>query len=107
MIERYKSGFLPPEDFPFEDLSRGGGSETGSTPSMNNIGNKIENNFTVKGTISGGKLKKRGGLFNIFNSNKVSTFFFIYFRRLLITENLFRNLFTTSVFVDNISREYI
>lgn len=69
MIEKYKSGFQPPEDFPFEDLSKGGGSESGSTNNINNIqtGGKIkDSSYTVKGTITGKSMKKRTGLFQIF-----------------------------------------
>ncbi|XP_026467891.1 formin-binding protein 1-like isoform X4 [Ctenocephalides felis] len=82
VIERYKSGFTPPGDFPFEDLSKQNGSGVG--------GNQINNqtlastnpinphpslnhhtvHHTVKGTLGANKLKKRVGLFGIFSSNK-------------------------------------
>lgn len=89
VIERYKSGFLPPEDWPFEDLSNirsgsvgsdsssnggGGGGSLGSgainsTISLpSSIGLKSE---TKSGTMSALKLKKRAGLFGIFNAGKV------------------------------------
>ncbi|KAK9731125.1 Repeat in HS1/Cortactin [Popillia japonica] len=70
VIEKYKSGFHPPEDFPFEELPKSG-SETGSTPNINSlqVGSKVkEGSFTVKGTISGKGIKKRAGIFNIFSS---------------------------------------
>ncbi|CAG9773093.1 unnamed protein product [Ceutorhynchus assimilis] len=70
VIEKYKSGFLPPEDFPFEDLSKGG-SDSGSANNINNIqvGGKLKDGgYTVKGTITGKALKKRAGIFNIFGS---------------------------------------
>lgn len=80
MIERYKSGFQPPEDFPFEDLSRQNTFENGSTMHMNTLPTlqKLEPGFTVKGTISAGKIKKRVGIFNIFGSNKVNFIYITY-----------------------------
>lgn len=74
VIEKYKSGFEPPDDFRFEDLSRGG-SDSGSTNNITNIqfGGKLKDGgYTVKGTISGKGLKKRAGIFNIFGSRAVS-----------------------------------
>ncbi|XP_023246540.1 formin-binding protein 1 homolog [Copidosoma floridanum] len=71
VIERYKSGFTPPGDFPFEDLSAAkmqidGGNSRQAQPTMQ----PIHNHLTVKGTVSGGKMKKRVGIFGIFSSNK-------------------------------------
>ncbi|XP_059483160.1 formin-binding protein 1-like isoform X5 [Neocloeon triangulifer] len=72
VIERYKSGFNPPEDFMFEDLQRGSDEHSGSMisnhsnslPSMSRVD-------TIKGTISAGKNKKRAGLFtSLFGNNK-------------------------------------
>jgi hypothetical protein len=76
VIERYKSGFEPPGDFPFDDLSRGGESMPlimpgGNTFVSSGIGAHRAESMTVKGTMSAGKLKKRVGLFAIFSSNKV------------------------------------
>lgn len=70
MIERYKSGFQPPGDIPFEDLSA---IKNGEAPPPCNVAiTSIKPEaLTVKGTMSAGKLKKRGGLFGIFSSNKV------------------------------------
>lgn len=63
VIERYQSGFQPPGDIPFEDLSKGDGeSQQISLPSNNNL--------TLKGTMGALKNKKRGGLFTIFGGNK-------------------------------------
>ncbi|XP_025416609.1 formin-binding protein 1 isoform X4 [Sipha flava] len=75
VIERYKSGFEPPGDFPFDDLSRGGESMPlimpgGNTFVSSGIGAHRAESMTVKGTMSAGKLKKRVGLFAIFSSNK-------------------------------------
>ncbi|XP_050436467.1 formin-binding protein 1-like isoform X3 [Adelges cooleyi] len=75
VIERYKSGFEPPGDFPFDDLSRGGESTPlvisgGHTMLSPGIGAHRADSMTVKGTMSAGKLKKRVGLFAIFSSNK-------------------------------------
>ncbi|KAG8235878.1 hypothetical protein J437_LFUL016451, partial [Ladona fulva] len=97
VIERYKSGFSPPVDFPFEDLSalrNGDGSGLNGGGVNSSAGTGIGGNLapqssatlsghlqhhplyhktdsaTVKGTMSAGKLKKRVGLFGIFGSNK-------------------------------------
>ncbi|XP_017789488.1 PREDICTED: LOW QUALITY PROTEIN: formin-binding protein 1-like [Habropoda laboriosa] len=70
VIERYKSGFQPPGDFPFEDLSVAKTYDSNSQlsqPVMQPIHN---HHLTAKGTVSGGKMKKRVGLFGIFSSNK-------------------------------------
>lgn len=64
--DMYKTGLLPPEDIPFEDLSNMKISDqTGN-------GHAIQYNKadTIKGTITAGKLKKRGGIFGIFSLNK-------------------------------------
>lgn len=77
VIERYKSGFEPPGDFPFDDLSRGGESTplvlpgSGNTYVSSGVGAHRSESMTVKGTMSAGKLKKRVGLFAIFSSNKL------------------------------------
>ncbi|XP_071445426.1 formin-binding protein 1-like isoform X2 [Hetaerina americana] len=101
VIERYKSGFSPPTDFPFEDLSalRNGGDGNGigvggvgsagiggpgvggtlAPQSSATLSGHLQHHplyhktdsATVKGTISAGKLKKRVGLFGIFGSNKL------------------------------------
>ncbi|XP_069943475.1 formin-binding protein 1-like isoform X1 [Cherax quadricarinatus] len=66
VIERYKSGFTPPGDIPFDDLStpRQNGE---TTPTVH----PPIRQDTIKGTISASKLKKRGGIFGIFGSNKI------------------------------------
>lgn len=72
VIERYKSGFQPPGDFPFEDLSVAKTYDSNSQlsqPVMQPIHN---HHLTAKGTVSGSKIKKRVGLFGIFSSNKVN-----------------------------------
>lgn len=75
VIERYKSGFEPPGDIPFDDLSRGESiSHTGSSANnyvSSGVGAHRAESMTVKGTMTAGKLKKRMGLFAIFSSNKV------------------------------------
>lgn len=81
VIERYKSGFEPPEDFPFEDLSKGG-SDSGSANNINNIqiSNKLrDGSYTVKGTITGKVMKKRVGIFHIFGSKGVRIFYYYIF----------------------------
>lgn len=64
VIEKYKSGYDPPEDIPFEDLSNPRNGDISNT-----ISNKTDNS-TVKGTLSGGKNKKRGRILNIFSNAK-------------------------------------
>ncbi|XP_037560115.1 formin-binding protein 1-like isoform X1 [Dermacentor silvarum] len=69
VVEKYKSGFVPADDFPFEDLS-----VTRNCDSSSTTGSTVNSSFrgtgdTVRGTISTGK-KKRSGLFGIFSSNK-------------------------------------
>ncbi|KAK6641389.1 hypothetical protein RUM44_013100 [Polyplax serrata] len=69
VIDRYKSGFQPPRDIPFEDLSA---IRSGDAPPVTNqyIKARPDQNMTVRGTISAGKLKRRVALFGIFGSNK-------------------------------------
>ncbi|XP_062127382.1 cdc42-interacting protein 4 homolog isoform X6 [Drosophila sulfurigaster albostrigata] len=68
VIERYQSGFQPPADIPFEDLSK----MDSSIATQSNYSSVTYNHLTIKGTISGPKFKKpRGGILNsIFGSNK-------------------------------------
>lgn len=68
VIERYQSGFQPPGDLPFEDLSKMDSESTHN--SQNNF--PLPNHPTIKGTISGKGIKARKGIFTIFSSNKVS-----------------------------------
>ena len=68
MVDKYKSGFEPPPDIPFEEL-------TSSTVSENhNHSNSAKTTLKniEKMTMSSGKGKKRGGLFGIFGGSKVS-----------------------------------
>lgn len=72
VIERYKSGFTPPGDIPFEDLSRGGES-TPIAPAFPHLMGLRPEAATMRGTMSaGGRLKKRTGLLGLFSSNKNS-----------------------------------
>ena len=82
MVERYKSGFQPPADIPFDDLSASGstsGSDSASVNgSMTSIGGPHGINTpgsvekkTILGTITGGRVKKRSGLLGLFRDNKV------------------------------------
>uniref|UniRef100_A0A6A7FWD8 Formin-binding protein 1-like isoform X4 n=3 Tax=Hirondellea gigas TaxID=1518452 RepID=A0A6A7FWD8_9CRUS len=88
VIEKYKSGFDPPADVPFDDLScskqngGGGGSDSGgdsnSLPGHHNHtstptghGYPAHRSDTVKGTLSANRFRKRANLFTgIFGSNK-------------------------------------
>ena len=70
VVEKYKSGFLPPGDIPFEDLSTvdsGSGNSSTTTPQST----PSEKKTSILGTITGGKIKKRSGLLGIFGQNKV------------------------------------
>ncbi|GFG34405.1 hypothetical protein Cfor_07669, partial [Coptotermes formosanus] len=71
VIERYKSGFQPPDDIPFEDLSAIKSGEVQHPVNTVAITSMRPEAMTVKGTMSAGKIKKRVGLFGIFSSNKV------------------------------------
>ncbi|XP_020815942.1 formin-binding protein 1-like isoform X6 [Drosophila serrata] len=66
VIERYQSGFTPPRDIPFEDLSK----LDPDTVQESHYSNSISNHLTIKGTMGANKLKKRVGIFNIFGSTK-------------------------------------
>lgn len=74
VIERYKSGFQPPDDIPFEDLSAIKSGEVQHPVNTVAITSMRPEAMTVKGTMSAGKVKKRVGLFGIFSSNKVEMF---------------------------------
>lgn len=64
---RYQSGFTPPGDIKFEDLSK----MDPESASPSEISSKVFNHHTLKNTISASRMKKRPGFFWIFNSNKV------------------------------------
>ncbi|KAB7507512.1 Formin-binding protein 1-like protein, partial [Armadillidium nasatum] len=66
VIEKYKSGFTPPVDIPFDDLSASKQNDAESTPVLH----PPTRQDTIKGTISASKLRKRVGIFGIFSSNK-------------------------------------
>ncbi|XP_034234292.1 formin-binding protein 1-like isoform X1 [Thrips palmi] len=70
VIERYKSGFIPPGDFQFEDLSALKSGDAQPMIINNAITSIRPEAITVRGTMSANKLKKRVGIFNIFSSNK-------------------------------------
>ena len=77
VIERYKSGFDPPDSIPFEDLSS---ARNGDVSSSSGSGQQLHTSpaitdsprgLTIKGTLSAAKFKKRGGIFGIFSGSKV------------------------------------
>ena len=87
VIERYKSGNLPPDDIPFEDLSNPSYNESSTlnnssySSSKSNLPGAGPNNHhlnysnsikseTLRGTLSVGKFRKRGGIFGIFASKQ-------------------------------------
>ncbi|XP_038208552.1 formin-binding protein 1-like isoform X3 [Zerene cesonia] len=64
VIERYKSGFMPPDDYRFE-------AATGADATDSAVPHPTHNHLTAaRGTVSGNRIKKRGGLLSIFSSNK-------------------------------------
>lgn len=69
VIEKYQSGFQPPGDLPFEDLSKADSDTSNNSQNYNNSTGGGLNHLTAKGTTKD-KLKKRVGLFGIFTSNK-------------------------------------
>jgi len=72
VIEKYKSGFSPPGDMPFEDLSTADStSVNGSMSSMQQSINPIlEKKTSLIGTITGGRIRKRSGLLGLFSNAK-------------------------------------
>ena len=74
VIERYKSGFQPPDAIPFDDLGNVSEQEQGGrSGSLTNLTPKtaVRGAQDNKGTTSG-KKKKRGALQYIFGNAKVS-----------------------------------
>uniref|UniRef100_A0A182UAH0 F-BAR domain-containing protein n=1 Tax=Anopheles melas TaxID=34690 RepID=A0A182UAH0_9DIPT len=69
VIEKYQSGFQPPGDIPFEDLSKPDPDAANNSQTHNSSTGL--NHMTGKGTTKD-KLKKRVGIFGIFTGNKVS-----------------------------------
>lgn len=69
VIEKYQSGFQPPGDLPFEDLSKADSDTSNSSQTYSISTGGGLNHLTAKGTTKD-KLKKRVGLFGIFTSNK-------------------------------------
>lgn len=67
VIEKYQSGFQPPGDIPFEDLSKPDPDATNNSQTHNSSTGL--NHMTGKGTTKD-KLKKRVGIFGIFTGNK-------------------------------------
>lgn len=63
---RYQTGFTPPSDKKFEDLSK----MDPEPPVASQFGSRVINRMTE--TISGNKMKKRGGIFGMFAPNKVN-----------------------------------
>jgi len=73
VIEKYKSGFSPPGDVPFEDLSSAdSASVNGSMSSMPQSINHpvMEKKTSIIGTITGGRIRKRSGLLGLFSNSK-------------------------------------
>ncbi|XP_043202833.1 formin-binding protein 1-like isoform X6 [Amphibalanus amphitrite] len=70
VIERYKSGFEPPEPIPFEDLSDGGRPPEPPLGQLPPPPASSPKPHTVKGTLSARKFGKRGGIFGIFGGSK-------------------------------------
>lgn len=98
---RYQSGFQPPGDIPFEDLSKG---DTESTHNSQ-IHHAMNPHATMKGTIGAKNLKKRVGIFNIFSSNKVNycVSFCVYHLLNVINTLRFRTIFNFQFFFSYLS----
>jgi len=76
VIEKFKSGFSPPSDVPFEDLSSAdSASVNGSMSSMpQSINHPImEKKTSIIGTITGGRIRKRSGLLGLFSNSKATS----------------------------------
>jgi len=76
VIEKYKSGFSPPGDVPFEDLSSAdSASVNGSMSSMPQSINHpvMEKKTSIIGTITGGRIRKRSGLLGLFSNSKATS----------------------------------
>ena len=75
MIERYKSGFSPPQDYPFEDLSnmdtQSANGSMSSLPPHIVVQQPMSEKKTILGTITGGRVKKRSGILGLFTNSKV------------------------------------
>lgn len=101
VVEKYKSGFQPPGDIPFDDLSSSqkptvqvGGGDAGDRTSINGSvmssisqgpasmmqsalgqltsgGHGDTNRKSILGTITGGRVRKRSGILGLFTNNKV------------------------------------
>lgn len=67
VVEKYKSGFVPPGDIPFEDLSCSSGPCENHSPSVS-----LRQSVRVDSMRGGGgtKVKRRTGIFGIFGSSK-------------------------------------
>lgn len=72
VIEKFKSGFSPPGDIPFEDLSSNDTTSiNGSMSSMQQSINPIlEKKTSLLGTITGGRIRKRSGILGLFSNAK-------------------------------------
>ncbi|CAH0747524.1 unnamed protein product [Diatraea saccharalis] len=70
VIERYKSGFVPPEDFAFEAMAGGDATDSAAAAHHQNHHHHLNHLTAARGTVSGNRIKKRGGLLSIFSSNK-------------------------------------
>jgi len=70
VIEKYKSGFTPPGDQPFEDLSCTDSGSSNNISTGSGVSTPIEKKLSILGTITGGKIKKRSGLLGIFTQSK-------------------------------------
>lgn len=92
---RYQSGFNPPDNIPFEDLSKPDTVDGSNTIHYNNI---PMNHMTMKGTMGANKLKKRVGIFGIFSSNKVRNVIILCIF-MISKHNIFSNIEVSSVYI--------
>ncbi|XP_035914240.1 formin-binding protein 1-like isoform X7 [Anopheles stephensi] len=85
VIEKYQSGFQPPGDIPFEDLSKPDPDAANNSQTHNSSTGL--NHMTGKGTTKD-KLKKRVGIFGIFTGNKKILEAYIHVKNNLTTDGL-------------------
>ena len=89
IVEKFKSGFSPPGDIPFKDLShnpeeRGGGGADADADNQSIKGSLVSvqvegitEKKTLLGTITGTRAfggRKRSGIMGLFHASKVSNF---------------------------------
>ena len=86
VVDRHKSGFQPPGDLPFEDLSS---AHVAVNHNTNTPKSSVRGGIG-KGTFSSGKSKKRAKLFGVFSNPKVLPTLKCFFPCVYVFLDLFR-----------------